>query len=120
MSLHKEINCENEICEYLAAHDWLYAEENGKHYHRARALFAKDVLAWVQTTQTKEWDALVKNHGSHALDTLVNRLRDSLDQRGTLDVLRRGIEMLELREKLPLRAVQTGAGDESRHPDPLR
>ena len=59
-------------------------------------------LAWVQDTQPKAWDAIVKNHGSHAADTLLNRLRESLDQRGTLDVLRHGIEMLGLRGKLPL------------------
>ena len=102
MSLHKEINFEDDICDYLAAHGWLYADENGKKYDRARALFPEDVLAWVQATQPKAWDAIVKNHGSHAADTLLNRLRESLDQRGTLDVLRRGIEMLGLRGELPL------------------
>ena len=102
MSLHKEVHFEDEICEYLSIRDWLYAEDDGKKYDRARALFPEDVLAWVQDTQPKAWDAIVKNHGTHAADTLLNRLRESLDQRGTLDVLRRGIEMLGLRGTLPL------------------
>ena len=101
MSLHKEINFETEICEHLAANDWLYSP-NDDGYDRARALFPEDLLAWVQATQPKAWDSIVKNHGANAADTLLSRLRDSLDQRGTLDVLRHGIEMLGLRGKLPL------------------
>ena len=102
MSVHKEINFENEICEHLAAHGWLYDEGDAANYDRARALFPDDVLAWVQATQPKAWDALAKNHGAHAGETLLTRLRDQIDQRGTLDVLRHGIEMLGLREKLSL------------------
>ena len=64
MSLHKEINFENEICEHLAAHGWLYAEGDAAKYDRARALFPDDVLAWVQATQPKAWEALAKNHGA--------------------------------------------------------
>jgi type I restriction enzyme, R subunit len=102
MSLHKEINFENEICEHLAAHDWLYADGDASQYDRERALFPEDVLAWVQAMQPKAWEAIVKNHGAGAADTLLTRLRASLDQRGTLDVLRHGIELLGLRDKLPL------------------
>ncbi len=101
MSLHNEIEFENEICEHLAANDWLYSA-NDDGYDRARALFPEDVLAWVQETQPKAWEAIVKNHGTNAADTLLSRLRDQLDQRGTLDVMRQGVEMLGLRGKLLL------------------
>lgn len=101
MSLHNEVEFENEICEHLAANGWLYSP-NDDGYDRARALFPDDVLAWVQAAQPRAWDAIVKNHGAKAADTLLTRLRDSVDQRGTLDVLRHGIEMLGLRGKLPL------------------
>ena len=66
MSLHKEINLEIEICEHLAANGWLHADDDRVKYDRARALFPEDVLAWVKTTQPKEWDAIVKNHGTNA------------------------------------------------------
>jgi len=102
MSLHKEVNFETEICEHLAANGWLYDEGDSAKYDRARALFPEDVLAWVQATQPKAWDAIAKNHGAHAAETLLTRLRDQIDQRGTLDVLRHGIEMLGLRKKLSL------------------
>lgn len=100
MSLHKEISFESEICEHLAAHGWLYAEGDAAGYDRARALFPADVLAWVQATQPEAWEVLTKNHGSQAGEVLLARLRDQLDQRGTLDVLRHGIELLGLKQPL--------------------
>jgi type I restriction enzyme R subunit len=100
--LHKEIHFENEICEHLAAHGWHYAANDAASYDRARALFPADVLAWVQETQPQAWEALTKNHGAQATDILLGRLRDSINQRGTLDVLRHGIELLGLRQPLAL------------------
>jgi len=102
MSLHKEISFETEICKHLASHGWLYAEGDASAYDRERALFPSDVLAWVQATQPKAWETLTKNHGSKAEETLLSRLRDQLDQRGTLDVLRHGIELLGLKQPLKL------------------
>jgi type I restriction enzyme R subunit len=102
VSVDKEINFETEICDHLAAHGWLYAAGDASAYDRARALFPADVLAWVQATQPKAWEALTKNHGPKAGDTLLDRLRAQLDQRGTLDVLRNGIEMLGLKQPLKL------------------
>ena len=100
MSLHKEINFESEICEHLGSHGWLYAQGDAASYDRARALFPADVLAWVQATQPQAWEVLVKNHGVAAGETLLARLRDQLDQRGTLDVLRHGMELLGLNKPL--------------------
>jgi type I restriction enzyme R subunit len=102
MTLHREIHFENEICEALAAQGWLYAANDAASYDRARALFPDDVLTWVQATQPKAWEALQKNHGARAADVLLGRLRDSINQRGTLDVLRHGIELLGLRQPLQL------------------
>jgi type I restriction enzyme R subunit len=102
MSLHKEINFETEICQHLGANGWLYAEGDAAGYDRALALFPADVLAWVQATQPQAWETLVKNHGDKAGETLLARLRDQLDQRGTLDVLRHGIELLGLKQPLPV------------------
>ena len=102
MSVHKEISFETEICEHLGQSGWLYAESDAASYDRARALFPADVLAWVQATQPKAWETLTKNHGAQAGETLLSRLRDQLDQRGTLDVLRHGIELLGLKSPLKL------------------
>jgi len=102
MSLHKEISFETEICEHLATHGWLYEEGDAAGYDRARALFPADVLAWVQATQPQAWETLVKNHGAQAGEVLLARLRDQLDVRGTLEVLRQGIELLGLKQPLKL------------------
>ena len=102
MSLHKEISFETEICDYLEKQGWLYEGGDAAKYERDKALFSPDVLAWVQATQPSAWQVLVKNHGPLAGETLLKRLRDQLDQRGTLDVLRQGIEMLGLKQPLKL------------------
>ena len=73
MSLHKEIEFENDICAHLAAHDWLYqpalagVDGDFANYDCARAMFPADVIAWVQTTQPKAWDALSKSYGAAAI-----------------------------------------------------
>ena len=102
MSVHKEIEFETEICAHLAAHGWLHQDGDAAHYERARALFASDLLAWLEASQPSAWAMLQKNHGASAKETLLNRLVDQLERRGTLDVLRHGIEMLGLRQPLKL------------------
>ena len=102
MSLHREISFETEICEHLGANGWLYEDVGDAGYDRVRALFSADVLAWVQATQPKAWELLVQNHGARASDTLLDRLRAQIDQRGTLDVLRQGIELLGLRQPVKI------------------
>jgi len=101
MSLHTEINFENEICDSLAEQGWLYSA-NDAGYDRKLGLFPEDVRAWVETTQPQAWETLVKNHGPAAGDILSLRLREALNQRGTLDVLRHGFDMLGLRKELKL------------------
>jgi type I restriction enzyme R subunit len=102
MNLHKEINFEAEVCNHLSAHGWLYAEGDAAAYDRARALFPADIVAWVQATQPAAWATLVKNHGKAVEVMLLDRLRKQLDERGTLDVLRHGVEMIGLRAPLAL------------------
>ena len=102
MNLHKEIKFEDEICEHLSANDWLYAEKDAADYDRQLALFPADVLAWVQEAQPDAWKLLTKNHGDAAGQTLLNRLRDSLNQSGTLHVLRQGFDVLGVRSKVKM------------------
>ena len=108
MALHNEIQFELDICEHLAAHGWLYAAPGtvgyASGYDTPRALYPADLLAWVQTTQPQAWDTLVKNHGVGAEAMLLDRLRKTLDERGTLEVLRVGVDMLGL--KAPLKLAQ--------------
>src|SRR5229473_5071914 len=102
MSLHKEISFEDEICGHLAANGWLHAEGNAALYDRARALFPSDLIGWVQATQPTAWQTLTKNHGANAEAILLDRIRKQLDDRGTLDVLRHGVDLIGLRQTIAL------------------
>lgn len=104
MSLHKELHFEDAICDHLGAHGWLYETGAAAHYDRARALYPPDLVAWVQATQPDAWERLVRNHGASAGDALASRIREQLDTRGTLDLLRNGVELLGL--KAPLKLAQ--------------
>ncbi len=102
MDLHREIELEKDICNHLGAHGWLYEEGDAARYDRKLALYPADVLAWVQETQPKAWESLTANHGAAAEATLLERIRKQLDDRGTLEVLRRGVELLGVRQPLSL------------------
>src|SRR6185312_2403306 len=104
MNLHREVNFEREICDHLAAHGWLYTEGDAQYYDRTRALYLPDLLAWIEATQPDSWERLNRTHGLATAERLAERVRKSLDERGTLEVLRRGVEMIGL--KTPLALVQ--------------
>ncbi|WP_043003287.1 type I restriction endonuclease subunit R [Comamonas testosteroni] len=102
MALHQEIHFEQEICDHLAAHGWLYAEDDAALFDRTHGLFMPDLLAWVEATQPQSWQRLTKTHGAALPKVLAERVRKSLNERGTLDVLRRGVEILGLQSPLDL------------------
>lgn len=58
----------------------------------------------MQETQPQAWDTLTKQQVSAAEATLLDRVRAQLDQRGTLDVLRNGVDVMGLRQ--PLQVAQ--------------
>ncbi|SDV50655.1 type I restriction endonuclease subunit R [Chitinasiproducens palmae] len=101
-NLHQEHHFEAEICQALASNGWLYAEGDAAQYDRANALFLPDLLAWIEATQPDNWQRLSKTHGPMLAKRVAERVRKSLNERGTLDVLRRGVEMLGLKEPLSL------------------
>ncbi|MFY7942506.1 MAG: type I restriction endonuclease, partial [Burkholderiaceae bacterium] len=102
MNLHQEHHFEREICAHLAAHGWLYDQGDAAKFDRATGLFMPDLLAWVEATQPESWQRLNKSHGQALAAVLAERVRKSLNERGTLEVLRRGVEMLGLKEPLML------------------
>lgn len=101
-NLHQEHHFESEICNHLAAKGWLYAEGDAALFDRANGLFLPDMLTWVEATQPDNWQRLTKTHGTSLPQVLAERIRKNLNERGTLDVLRRGVEMLGLKEPLEL------------------
>jgi type I restriction enzyme, R subunit len=102
MTINKEVAFETEVCARLVANGWLHEPGDAPKYDRARALFPDDLVAWVKEAQPEAIETLVKNHGAKAEATLLDRVRAQLDQRGTLDVLRFGVELLGLKKPLAL------------------
>lgn len=111
MSKHKEIGFEDVICDHLAANGWLYGAPNSdgdaSGYDRARALFPADVAAWFEATQPKPWAEAKGRHGEAAI---LDRIRKQLDARGTLDVLRSGVDIVGLRTPLTLAQFRPAMG----------
>ncbi len=101
-NLHQEHHFEAEICQHLAANGWLHEEGDAALLDRTNGLFSPDLLAWVEATQPESLQRLTKTHGTYLPAVLAERVRKSLNERGTLDVLRRGVEMLGLKEPLML------------------
>lgn len=102
MDVHKEIAFEVEICQHLAANGWLYSEVDAEQYDRARAVFPADVLAWIQESQPAAWEAITKSQGSKAAEAVLSRLQESVAHSGTLEVLRHGIDVMGLKQRVKL------------------
>ena len=102
MSLHNEVKFEDDICEHLAQHGWLYRDAQEQSYSRELALLGADVVAWIQASDPEAWQTLVRNHGGAAESVVLQRLRTCLDQAGTLHVLRNGFDLLGLRRPLAM------------------
>lgn len=101
-NLHQEHHFETEICAHLAANGWLYSGGDAARFDRPSGLFLPDLLAWIEATQPDSWQRLVKTHGAALPQVLADRIRKNMNERGTLDVLRRGVEMLGLPAPLEL------------------
>ena len=112
MAIHNEAVLEAEICADLGARGWLYStlSPDDALYDREHAVFPPDLLAWIQSTQPRAWQELQKQHGERTSAVLLERLRDSLDKHGTLQVLHHGIEVLGLRRPLSLAQFRPAMG----------
>ncbi len=110
MGLQQEKHFEDEICGHLVQHGWLYEAGAAQHFQTSTGLFLPDLLAWLQTSQPDSLQRLEKTHGAQLPQVLAERIRKSLNERGTLEVLRRGVEMLGLKEPLQLAQFKPALG----------
>ncbi len=109
-ALHQEISFEDEVCTVLNNAGWLYSFGDAQAYDRARALFPADLVDWVKTAQPKTWEALLKSHGAAAEAVLLDRVRKSLNDRGTLDVIRNGVEMVGVKSSIAMAQFKPAMG----------
>ena len=110
MSVHLESAFEREICEHLGSHGWLYEDKTADQYDRKLAIYPPDLTAWLEESQKELWETYQQKNGSKAEASLLQRIREQLDQQGTLDQLRNGIEVMGLPKALKLAEFKPALG----------
>jgi len=91
--LHTEIHYEDELVGQLVAnYGWLQGTDAD--YDKDLALYSEDVIGWIQDTQPNEY-AKVKGYNNGGTDkTLLERLAKTIENEGTLAVLRDGFKKM--------------------------
>ena len=102
-SVHREVNFQRFVVDYLADHGWLTSKGN-KGYDKERALFIPDLLDWLEETDPDNYHRIVPHGGSEAAITKgQNRILDRVAKKlateekhggGTLNVLRNGVDVV--------------------------
>ncbi len=90
----KEKEFESNIVEWLTTHGG-YTQGIDSHYDKATGLDTAELFAFIGATQGEKWNQLVDCHGGdpdRAQVKFIARVVSALDQRGTVDVLRNGID----------------------------
>jgi len=68
-----------------------YKKGNPADYDRNYAMDTAAVIDFIKNTQPKEWMRICKNHSEDTGAGFLSRLRDELDKRDMIDVLRHGV-----------------------------
>ncbi len=99
-SAHGEGAFETAIEAHLIADGWM--QGSASHYRRDLGLDTAVLFEFIGATQAKAWDRLVGLHGGadQAQLKFAKRLAAEIDARGTVDVLRRGVEDLGVKIRL--------------------
>lgn len=103
MNIDRESSIEDEICAHLEANGWRYDEGDAALYDRSKGIYVPDFIDWVRFFESNYWFGLEREF-VHAYPQImtVDKLRWSLDTKGTSDVLRVGIELFGLGRTLML------------------
>lgn len=107
---HREKYFEQYIVKQLEARGWRVGNTSG--YDQNHALYPEDLVEWVKTTQPEKWEKLEAGNGSKAAATLMDRLAQSLEREGTVNVLRKGIKVAGAGEI----AISEGLPEDMRDP----
>lgn len=88
---HRERYFEEYIVKQLGARGWLVGDTSG--YDQSHALYPDDLVEWIKATQPRVWEKLVAGNGDKAIASLMDRLAQSLEREGTVQVLRNGVRL---------------------------
>ena len=107
MSITSENTFETDIIESLVA-SGSYVEGEAGAYSPELGIFKAEVLQFLQTTQTRQWDRLAAIHGEDVSDRVIARLYKEMDLRGALDVIRNGFVDYGVRFKMAFFKPESG------------
>ncbi|MGH2572962.1 MAG: type I restriction endonuclease [Actinomycetota bacterium] len=102
MKFIREIAFEEAIADWLVASGG-YTRGVPTNYDPAVALDTAELFTFIGATQAEDWEDLVQRNGGHpdlAQRRFVERLAKQIDERGTIDVLRHGVEDLGVHIRL--------------------
>ena len=85
-----------------------YVEGEADAYSPELGMFKAEVLQFLQTTQTRQWDRLAAIHGEDVSDRVIARLYKEMDLRGALDVIRNGFVDYGVRFKMAFFKPESG------------
>lgn len=88
---HQEKHFEAYIVQQLQKQGWRVGDT--QHYDIERALYADDLVAWLESTQQDKWAKLCKDYPADPRGALMDRLAKTLDKDGTVQALRRGFSI---------------------------
>jgi len=89
---HYESTLEKVICESLNLVGWVQGDKNN--YSRPLGLDVEELRLFIQATQPEAWKKLAGYHGgqTQAWSKFTKRLASELNDRGVIDVLRKGVK----------------------------
>ncbi len=104
----KEEDFETTICDWLLAHGGYVpneaaGSEKPRHFDPERGIDTAELFAFIGQSQPETWHELVKRYGNTvetAQKQFANRVAKVLDQRGTIETLRHGVDDLGVNIKL--------------------
>lgn len=85
-----------------------YVEGEADAYSPELGMFKAEILQFLQTTQTRQWDRLAAIHGEDVSDRVIARLYKEMDLRGSLDVIRNGFVDYGVRFKMAFFKPESG------------
>ena len=77
-----------------------YAKSDPSDFDRELSFDPKTIFAFLKNTQPQSWEKLSEIHGPQTESKVLQRIFKELDNRGTLDVLRKGFVDYGVRFKL--------------------
>lgn len=111
MAKHTEASFEATIVDHMKSIGW--RESSPQDYDRIRCMMPDEVYEFILATQPKEWEKLHAVQGSDAKESLLQRIFSEVSGRGTIAVLRKGIEHLGCHFKLCYFPPSSGLNEES-------